>query len=91
MVVIRLHFRDWKASGSGRIWILCENLWQLLHVQKEVSISLEAADRALEDFSFQVRRRFVKKAIKETQEIVARHFMTDEVDILVENPENSDD
>lgn len=45
----------------------------------------------MEDFSFQVRRRFVKKAIKETQEIVARHFMTDEVDILVENPENSDD
>ena len=91
MIVVGIRFRDWEKSGSHRIWILCENLWQQLHDHKEISISLDDADKAREYFSFEVRRRFAKRAINETRVIVERHFMTEELDILIEDPAKPDD
>ena len=85
MVTVRIQFRDLQDSSSLRVWILYENLWQVLHHHKEVSISLQDADKALNHLSFEVRRRFVKRAIRETRSIVEQHFMTDEIDIFTED------
>ena len=70
---------DWEQSTIHWIRNFGEDLWRSFRERKEVEVDLEEIDRALDEISYLVRRRFLKRSLSEVHRLLTVHFMENEV------------
>ena len=85
MISVRIRFHDWRKSTSLRIWAFGEDLWVTFRYEKRVEIDLGEIDKALEEIVFKVRRRYLRTALKTTNELLRKHFLEREAEIVVQD------
>jgi hypothetical protein len=86
MILVRIRFHDSEKSTSSRIWIFGEDLWKRLRDEKRVRIDIGEIDRSVDEISFRVRRKFLKRAVQVAQLVMREHMVDDEAAVLVEDP-----
>lgn len=86
MIEVKIRFHDWKKSESWRVWQFSLAVWHRFRERKELQISVEEADQAYEEYRFFVRRRHLRRALKELEDVIEEHKIGAELDVLVLDP-----
>ena len=86
MILVRIRFHDWRRSDIHRIHNFGEDLWSAFRYDKRVAIDLGEIDRSRDEIVFRVRRRYLRRAIAQTEAVMARHMIRAEADIFVDDP-----
>jgi hypothetical protein len=84
-VRVRIHFVDWERSTIHRIRNFGEDLWRSFREDKQVEVDLGEIDRAVDEVTYVVRRRFLKRSLTEVHRLLGVHFMENEVVIDTES------
>ncbi len=84
-VRVRIHFVDWERSTIHRIRNFGEDLWRSFREDKQVEVDLGEIDRAVDEVTYVVRRRFLKRSLTEVHRMLGVHFMENEVVIDTES------
>jgi hypothetical protein len=86
MILVRIRFHGSEKSTSSRIWIFGEDLWNRLRDEKRVRIDIGEIDRSVDEISFRVRRKFLKRAVQIAWLVMREHMVEAEAAVLVEDP-----
>jgi hypothetical protein len=83
-VRVRITFLDPEQSSVHRIRNFGEDLWRVLHENKRVEIDIGEIDRAIDEITYTVRGKFLRRTLAEVRHRLKLHFMEDEAVISTE-------